>query len=230
NILLFEGDVGEVVRHTGYDRYSQGEKPAWMRLTPDQVPHWSRLYAGGHPQPYIIADTHADPEWADIEGANWIRCALKAPISIENRVIGLLNLDSATPNSFTQRDAERLQAFADQVALAIQNARLFQAEREQRTLAEALRSAAAAVSSTLQIDTVLDRILANVGQVLPHDAANIMLIEDGVARVARGYGYAEHGAGTWISQLRFKVDEIPVWQEMLATRRPFAVPDTHRDP
>lgn len=230
NIMLFEHDTARIVRHAGYKTYGSDDQIKALRLTVDQAPHWARLRASPQPQPYIIDDTHADPQWYDLGPGEWIRSSLKAPILIENRVIGLLNLDSAAPCAFRPVDAERLQAFADQLALAMQNARLFQAEREQRTLAEALRSAAAAVSSTLQFDQVLDRILANVGQVLPHDAANIMLIENGVARVARGYGYAERGAGGWIGQVRFAVDAVPIWREMLATRCPFAVPDTRADP
>jgi len=230
NIMLFEDNTAKIVRHTGYDIHAPDDRLGELRHTFEQSPHWSRMYGGDRPQAYVIDDTETDPDWMLLPEGRWIRSSVKAPISIEGRVIGLLNLDSATPHHFTPRDAERLQAFADQVALAIQNARLFQAEREQRTLAEALRSAAAAVSSTLQVDTVLDRILSNVGQVLPHDAANVMLIEDGIARVARGYGYAEHGAAEWLSQLRYEVAEVPIWHEMIATRRPFAIPDTQLDP
>ncbi|MCC6800054.1 MAG: GAF domain-containing protein [Anaerolineae bacterium] len=227
NIMLFEGDVGKIVRQAGYRTYGSEGKSSALRLTAQEAPHWARMHNDQRPHAYLIADTREDPDWQDLPVSDWIRSSLKAPITIENRVVGVLNLDSATPQHFRSIDAERLQAFADQVALAIQNARLFQAEHDQRTLAEALQAAAAAVSSTLQIDLVLDRILANIGQVLPHDAANIMLIEDGVARVARGYGYAEHGAGVWIGQIRFEADKVPIWQTMLATRQPFALPDTH---
>ena len=62
------------------------------------------------------------------------------------------------------------------------------AEREQRILAEALRDTAAALSGTLEFDEVLDRILLNMELVVPHDAANIMLVEKGKARIARNKG------------------------------------------
>jgi len=230
NLMLIEHDVAMIVRHTGYEAYGPTGWIEHLRLTGADTRHWSRMHTQAGVQPYIINDTAGDPDWTVQPESAWIRATLKAPISIDNQVIGLLNLDSATPHAFKPIDAERLQAFADHAALAIRNARLFEAEREQRTLAEALRAAAAAITSTLQFDAVLDRILANVGRVLPYDAANIMLIEDGVARVVRGHGYAEHGAGAWIRKLRFKVDEVPVWQEMIATRRPFALPDTHAEP
>jgi PAS domain S-box-containing protein len=65
------------------------------------------------------------------------------------------------------------------------------AEREQRTLAEALRDTIAVLNSTLELEEVLDRILDNVGQVVPHDAAAITLLEKGVARVVRSRGRAD---------------------------------------
>ena len=54
-----------------------------------------------------------------------------------------------------------------------------QAEREQRLLFEALGDTAAALNETLDLDTVLDRILIHAGRVVPpHENASIMLIED----------------------------------------------------
>ncbi|GAG59305.1 unnamed protein product, partial [marine sediment metagenome] len=63
------------------------------------------------------------------------------------------------------------------------------AEREQRLLAEALSDTAAALSGTLEFEEVLDRILVNMEHVVPHDAANIMLVDKGSARIARSKGY-----------------------------------------
>ncbi len=63
------------------------------------------------------------------------------------------------------------------------------AEREQHELSEALRDTAAALTSTLDPDSVMARILANVGRVVPHDSANIMLIEGKAVRFAYWNNY-----------------------------------------
>jgi signal transduction histidine kinase/CheY-like chemotaxis protein len=57
--------------------------------------------------------------------------------------------------------------------------RLQMAEQEQRRFAEALRDTAAALTATLDLDEVLDRILVNVEVVVPHDTASITL-HDGI--------------------------------------------------
>lgn len=104
--------------------------------------------------------------------------------------------------------------------------RMEQAEREQRFLAEALRDTAAALNSTLEITEVLDSILSYVERVVPHKAASIMLIEAGVARVARGRGYKELGIWDFIKGTKFRVSDIANLRFMVETGQPYVVTDT----
>ena len=103
---------------------------------------------------------------------------------------------------------------------------LYQSEREQRALAEALFDVAEALNSTLKLDEVLNRILVNVGHVVPHDAANIMLIENGVCQVVRMHGYHELGIEDAISKLKFNVADIPNFLYMAETGQPLSIEDT----
>jgi PAS domain S-box-containing protein len=80
------------------------------------------------------------------------------------------------------------------------------AEREQRALAEALRDTAAALSSTLNFDEVLDRILENVGKIVSYDNANVLLIEGRTARFARMRGYVMPGTEPELMTYRFDLD------------------------
>jgi len=108
---------------------------------------------------------------------------------------------------------------------------LFEAERTQRRLAEALRDSAAVLNQTLHFDEVLDRMLDTVGHVAPHDAANIMLIDDyGVARIVRERGYAERGLDNAVYELRLKVAEVPALHTMSQTGQSLVVYDTATDP
>ena len=73
----------------------------------------------------LIANVLETPEWRHIEGIDWIRSYLGVPIRAYGEIIGFLNLDSSAPNFFTPEHAERLQAVADQAAIALQNAQLY---------------------------------------------------------------------------------------------------------
>jgi len=97
----------------------------------------------------------------------------------------------------------------------------------ERDLAGALVEAAAVVSSTLDPDQVLDRILEQVSRVVPNDAANIMLIEEGdQARPVRWRGYERFGAEEFISAVVFHLPDVPGLQRMLESREPLVIPDT----
>jgi diguanylate cyclase (GGDEF)-like protein/PAS domain S-box-containing protein len=100
------------------------------------------------------------------------------------------------------------------------------AEREQRLLAEALSDTAAALSGTLEFDEVLDRILVNMEHVVPHDAANIMLVEKGTARIARSKGYISDWEEDTRQASRFLIEDIPTLKHMHETGKPLAIANT----
>ncbi len=104
------------------------------------------------------------------------------------------------------------------------------AEAEHRTLAEALRNTAAALSSTLNQSEVLDRILDQVQNVVPSDCANIMLIEAGIARVQRSRGYDAFMDQTVVDEIRFKVRDTPNLNWMVENNQAMAIPDISQFP
>ena len=103
-------------------------------------------------------------------------------------------------------------------------------EAQRRQEAEALRDIAAALNSTLNLDEVLDRVLDNVGHVVPHDSANIMRFEDGVARIVRHRPYAERPyTADWRTQ-RFIVADMPILHRMIEYGQSFVIPDVQTYP
>ena len=104
------------------------------------------------------------------------------------------------------------------------------AEDEQRALAEALCDTVAAVNSTLNLDAVLDHILENVGRVVPHDAANIMLLDGDLAYVVRARGYTERGLHEWIMALRTPVSDLFSLNRLSHSRQTVLIADTRTSP
>jgi two-component system nitrate/nitrite sensor histidine kinase NarX len=101
------------------------------------------------------------------------------------------------------------------------------AEREQRVLAQALRDTALALSSTLNLPEVLDKILSSIGEVIPHDVASIMLIEDEMIRIVGTSGYGDEDFDTVFPAPRFPIAEMPVLERAFAARRAVIVSDIH---
>lgn len=103
-----------------------------------------------------------------------------------------------------------------------------QAEREQRILAEALRDTAAAITSTLDFEEVLDRILDNVGRVVPHNVSNIMLLnETGEnVRMAAARGYEDFNVQDWATRQAFPLGRFPGLMWMKRTGEALLIPNT----
>ncbi len=117
NIMLIEGNMARVVARQGYD-----DKPILSTL-PLDTPHLDQMVSTG--KPFLVANTATYSEWVNRPGSTWICSYAAAPISAHHKVVGFLNLDSTKPYFFTEDHIRRLQAFADQAAIAIENARLY---------------------------------------------------------------------------------------------------------
>ncbi|MCX7839493.1 MAG: diguanylate cyclase [Anaerolineae bacterium] len=194
-----------------------------------------------HDQPIIVNDAQNDPRYyarvGDLIGYH-ARSLLAVPLKFQDRKIGVLEAENKrNAQPFDETDAQVLTALAVQATIAIENARqvtrykqLAQSEQAERQMAEALHQASSAFSSTLDYDQVIDRILEQVGQVIPHDTSNVMIIEEGnLVRVFRGRGYARFGTLETLTETTLDIARVPIFQKMRVTRQPVVVPDVTQE-
>jgi two-component system nitrate/nitrite sensor histidine kinase NarX len=108
--------------------------------------------------------------------------------------------------------------------------RVEEAERNRRQLAEALLDSVVALNTTLKLDEVLNRVLTNLQNLVPHQAANIMLIEEEVAHLVAWHGYEDLGVSDEaIRHLNFVVAETPNLRHMIDTRDGIIIANTAQD-
>ncbi|HEX8665495.1 MAG TPA: GAF domain-containing protein, partial [Beijerinckiaceae bacterium] len=129
-----------------------------------------------------IEDVKTDPEysWVEAQEAGQFRTALGVPLLRQGTAIGAMALARRAVRPFSERQIELVKTFADQAVIAIENARLF--EEVQARTAELARSVSElralgevsqAVNSTLDLQTVLDTIVAKAVQLSGTDAGAI---------------------------------------------------------
>jgi GAF domain-containing protein/HAMP domain-containing protein len=82
-------------------------------------------FATSHNEPRIALDVGADSVYFNNPDLPNTRSEIALPLRISGRVIGALDVQSIQPNAFTKEDVATLTILADQVAIAIENARLF---------------------------------------------------------------------------------------------------------
>ena len=106
-----------------------------------------------------------------------IRGLLAAPLRAKGELIGVLAVASRAPHEFTEADAGLLQAFADQAALAMENAKLYgEATRRQRE-AEEIARVAQTLTGSLDVDDIAQRIVASVLPVLRARSSGFRLVQ-----------------------------------------------------
>ncbi len=126
--MLIEDGVARMVRSKGYVERGKEDWVIHARLPVIETANLRFMAETG--RPIAIADTHSDPDWVRFPEMEWLRSYAGAPIMSKGQVIGFLNLDSITPGFFTPEHAQRLQAFANQAGIAIENARLYSSLQE----------------------------------------------------------------------------------------------------
>ncbi len=126
--------------------------------------------------PFLVRNTQEAIGWINPEGKNIIQSWIGAPIIIENRVIGFFSLGRRKANSFLPEQATHLAAFAHQAARALQNARLFDNVAETLVNEQRLNEISQIISSSLDLDTVLQTILRLTTQLIGADIGAMALI------------------------------------------------------
>jgi len=131
--LLRENEI-EIVGGRGWDEESM-KKVMGMRFpVPGDNPNTIVIQTG---QPYILNEARNRHEEFKRNPHSHIRSWLGVPLIVREQIIGLLAIDSIEPDHFRDDDLKMAVAFADQVAIALENARLFE-EAQNMALTDSL--------------------------------------------------------------------------------------------
>jgi PAS domain S-box-containing protein len=145
--------IARIVRGRGFEQFAPGFRGVGASFVIATTANLRWMEATGRPR--IVPDTHQEVEWVHFPEIDWVRCSMGAPIQSKGHVIGFLTVHSATPDYFTTTQADRLKAFADQAAIAIENAALY--EQVDRHAAELEAQVAA---RTAELDRERQRLQA----------------------------------------------------------------------
>jgi PAS domain S-box-containing protein len=125
------------------------------------------------------------------------RAALATPVVVFDRMIGVLGLHCADPRDWTDGDVSVAEAVAHEIGLAVHAAGLL--EENERRLGEqsALLKAAQVVTSELELNAVLQRLVDEVAELLRAEAVDCYLLdpERGILRCAAVHGLPQEMLG-----------------------------------
>jgi signal transduction histidine kinase len=119
-----------------------------------------------------------------------VKSMVGVPLTVGERILGVLHVGTLSPRAFTDEDVDLLQRAAERASLAIEHARLFEAERHARERLERIQAVTDAALAHLGLEQLLQELLARIRDILQADTAVILLLDESgeelVARAAAG--------------------------------------------
>jgi len=160
--------------------------------------------------PVIVEDLTADPTLrriAPLAQEEGFLAFADLPLRVGDRVIGMLAVFYAQPHHFTEGERELLSTFADQAAIAIENARLYaqtdQHLRKQRSALSSLQRVARELSLTFDQEQILRLVLEESLRIADTSCGAVLMRNDsGVWELALCAGYLEEEQAALRQELR----------------------------
>ena len=188
-----------------------------------------------------VADVASDPEYgaAGFSIVGGYRTVLGAPLVRGGTIIGVFGLTRDEVSPFTDKQIELVTTFADQAVIAIENARLFEAEQQRtRELAESLEQQTA-TSEVLQVISRSAFDLEAVLNTLVESAARVCEAERGAILRPTGKSASYYSAASYghtaeyiehMKALSFEAGRSGVSGRVLLEGKSVQIPDVFADP
>jgi GAF domain-containing protein len=128
-------------------------------------------------KPLLANDVSREPMYLLLEEIADTRSELTVPIKVKGQVIGTLDVQSSELNAFDESDLATLQTLADQAAIAIETARLFAETAGRSNDLALLLDTSTAISSTLNLDQILETVAQQITTSLVATFCRISLLD-----------------------------------------------------
>jgi PAS domain S-box-containing protein len=137
----------------------------------------------------VIPNTLTDPRWIRGKSVDHIHSWVGAVLRVKGQIIGILNVDSAQAGAFNEQTAVTVAAFANQAAIAIENARLYKSAQLSAHEVSILNEVALTTAVAVDIDELLHQTTRTLITHLYKDSFGFVLIDKaaGVARMHPSY-------------------------------------------
>ncbi|HEY3344404.1 MAG TPA: GAF domain-containing protein [Anaerolineaceae bacterium] len=130
----------------------------------------------------LLPDTSRDERWLrrpdDANDRSGAKSAICVPVMARERLVGVLTVVHPEPGFFGEEHLALIQAIADQAGIAVLNARLYEDSQRQARVMTALAESAVAMTASLQLSDVLQRILEQTANAMRVETVLLALINE----------------------------------------------------
>jgi sigma-B regulation protein RsbU (phosphoserine phosphatase) len=168
---------------------SQGLDHKLIENTSQQVGESIAGWVAQHGEAVLVTDAHADTRFQMPFFRDNIACAASVPLKARGVVIGVLNVNTRREDkTFDERDIELLTTVANQMAVAIDNARLYDRVNRRTKQLDGLLQISRTITSTLNLDEVLRRLGDEICKLFGLEVCVVLILDEMSGRFRFGYG------------------------------------------
>ena len=173
---------------------------------------------------YITGDVSRDPYYSTPPRGPGTGSAIGLPMLHENELLGVLYIESLTPNDFDTEITHTFQTLTSHTVTAIHRARLFAVVRDHLRDITAVQSVSQTVSSSLELEQIFQTVVETLHTTFGYNFIGIYLLDGEVLRLGAQIGYP----------LDMVITEIPITSGVLgrAVRKAKTefIPDVRLEP
>ena len=132
--------------------------------------------AAAERRPVVVDDVSKDPRYIDV--VKTTRSELAVPLISKNKVLGVLDIESPEIGYFHEDQVRMLHLLGSQIAIAIENANVYESELRNRQLLTLLYDISLEMASTLDVDELIDKIAEAVKSTIDYHIFSILLVDE----------------------------------------------------
>jgi GAF domain-containing protein len=181
-----------------------------------------RVAKTGNPE--ICEDVEQESEFYRIYQP--AQSSMAVPLKRQGEVIGVLNVESSQPKAFVEQQCRLLESFADQAAIAIENARLLRQEITLREQTENLQEVLGATKAALELEEVAGKILDKLAEIVEYRRASLQLIREDARVLVAGRGFDVDSSEAWFLR---PISQDHLVSRIVASKAPLILSETAKD-
>jgi len=167
---------------------SRGLSDKWIQKTSQEVGKSVAGWVAENGESVLVTNAHTDSRFRMRVFRDKITSAASVPLKSKGVVTGVLNVNTTHPErKFDERDLELLETVANELAVAIENARLYARVNRRTKQLDSLLQISKTITSTLNIDELMRRLSNEVTALFSLDACVLMLLDEVSGRFRLGY-------------------------------------------
>jgi len=156
---------------------------------------------------HLARDVHRDPHYHPSDYLPNTRSEVALPIKVEQRILGVLDVQSAQLEAFHEIDMLVLRSLADTIAIAVENARLYSDLRNRAEQMSAVVEVSHALSSILDQDQLLTEIVQSIHKRFGYPFVHLFTVHPGRRKIIFQAGSGERSQSMQKMEIMYDLDD-----------------------